>query len=191
MSYLDHWLPPVAVLVIYVVRMAELGTRRDTVAGPVRERLTLRLFMLAGTLMIVGGITEYLLRTLTLHWPLFLAGGACGLASFTIRRQAIRALGRFWSLHIEIRENHQFVCDGPFRWVRHPTYFSMILELLSAGLILRAWATLGAVSLIFIPALYRRIRLEETALVEKFGSRYTAYQQSTPALLPWKLTPAP
>ncbi|NDJ15643.1 MAG: hypothetical protein EBY17_31475, partial [Acidobacteriia bacterium] len=45
-------------------------------------------------------------------------------------------------LHVEIRETHQFVRTGPFRWMRHPTYFSMILELLSAAFILQAPATL-------------------------------------------------
>ena len=58
--------------------------------------------------------------------------------SFWLRARAIAALGRFWSLHVEIRENHEFVKTGPFRWMRHPVYFSMILELASICLILHA-----------------------------------------------------
>ncbi len=184
---LERWLPIGAVLVLYAARMAELGTRRDTVPGPVRERWTLRLFVFAGTLMIVVGILEYLLSDGRLGGPTFAAGVGCGVGSFLLRRRAIQALGRFWSLHVEIRETHEFVREGPFRWVRHPTYFSMVLELLSAGLMLQAWWSLGVVSLVFVPALFWRVRLEEAALVAKFGPVYQAYQRSTPALFPYKI----
>jgi protein-S-isoprenylcysteine O-methyltransferase Ste14 len=179
-------LPIASVLVIYLARMVELKTKRNTIRGPVKENLTLQLFMLAGTLMLVGSITEFLLRHSSLFWPTFAAGWACALLSFGIRRRAIAALGKFWSLHVEIRDNHQFVRTGPFRWVRHPTYFSMILELICAGLILNAWVTLILAALIFIPALLMRLKLEEAALVEKFGPAYQAYQRETPAIFPYK-----
>ena len=113
-------------------------------------------------------------------------GWTCGLASFGIRRSAIAALGKFWSLHVEIRETHEFVRSGPFRWMRHPTYFSMMLELLALALILQAGWTALLVAVLFVPALLARVRLEEAALVEKFGEAYRAYQRSTPAVIPWK-----
>jgi protein-S-isoprenylcysteine O-methyltransferase Ste14 len=166
--------------------MMELRTRRETVSGPVRERLTLRLFLLAGALMLVGSITEFFLRSNRLEWVTFVAGWACALASFSIRRRAIAALGKFWSLHVEIRENHEFVQSGPFRWMRHPTYFSMILELVSGALILNAFFTLAAIAVLYVPALLLRLSLEEKALVEKFGAAYQDYQRRTPALFPVK-----
>ena len=179
-------LPIVSVLVIFAARMLELGTKRDTISGPVRENLTFRLFLLAGVLMLGGGITEFVLKGMAISWPMFAAGWAAALASFVIRRSAIAALGRFWSLHVEIRENHQLVKEGPFRFMRHPTYFSMILELLSAGLVLGAFYSLAIVLLVFIPALYLRLKLEEFALIEKFGDAYKSYQKTTPAIFPYK-----
>ena len=110
----------------------------------------------------------------------------CAAASVVIRRQAIAALGKFWSLHVEIRESHRFVQAGPFRWMRHPTYFSMILELASIGLILNSPWTFLVVNLIFVPTLLLRLRLEEAALVEKFGETYRTYQRTTPALFPYR-----
>jgi len=183
---MDIAAPIASVLVIYLARMVELKAKRDTIRGPVKENLTLRLFMLAGTLMLAGSITEFLLRHSSLYWPTFIAGWACALFSFGIRRRAIAALGKFWSLHVEIRDNHQFVRSGPFRWVRHPTYFSMILELVCAGLILNAYVSLAVAALVFVPALLLRLKLEETALVEKFGSDYETYQRETPAIIPYK-----
>ncbi len=182
----EVWLPILSVAAIYAARMLELRKKRDTESGPVRETLTLRLFVLTGTLMWIGSMAEFFWRGHHLGWNMFIVGWVCALTSFCIRRRAIAALGRFWSLHVEIRESHQFVQTGPFRWVRHPTYFSMMLELLACGLILRAYWSLGLVSLLFLPALYWRVKMEEAALVEKFGAPYRAYQRTTPALLPYK-----
>jgi protein-S-isoprenylcysteine O-methyltransferase Ste14 len=186
MNKIEVVLPIASVLVIYLARMVELKAKRDTIRGPVKENLTLRLFMLAGTFMLVGAITEFLLRHSVLLWPTYIAGVACAILSFAIRRRAIAALGKFWSLHVEIRESHEFVRSGPFRWVRHPTYFSMILELASIGLILNAYFSFIVAAAIFIPTLLLRLKLEETALVEKFGPTYQAYQRETPAILPYK-----
>ncbi len=183
---IDVLAPIASVLIIYLARVVELRTKRTTISGPIKETLTLRLFMLAGALMLIGSVVEFLLRHSSLFWPTFIAGWLCAVFSFTIRRRAIAALGKFWSLHVEIRDNHQFVRSGPFRWVRHPTYFSMVLELVCAGLILNAWFSLCLAAFIFVPALIARLKLEEAALVEKFGAAYQAYQQETPAIFPYK-----
>jgi protein-S-isoprenylcysteine O-methyltransferase Ste14 len=179
-------LPPLAVAIIYVARMKELGTRRETTPGEIRERWSLRLFWLVGTTIWAGGLVEYFVRGHRLDWPWFLAGVACGVASFRIRRRAIAALGRFWSLHVEIRDDHGFVQDGPFRWMRHPTYFSMLLELLAVTLILKATICLALIPLLYLPALAYRLHLEEPALIAKFGDMYREYMRATPALLPWR-----
>ena len=70
--------------------------------------------------------------------------------------------------------------------MRHPTYFSMILELVAIGLILNAVVALAIGLALFAPILYWRINLEEAALVEKFGDRYRSYQHATPVLFPYK-----
>jgi protein-S-isoprenylcysteine O-methyltransferase Ste14 len=106
------------------------------------------------------------------------------IGSFVIRRSAIRALGRFWSVHVEMRETHEFVQSGPFNYARHPVYFSMILELTGLALVLNAWFTFAAVMLIFIPTLIVRVRIEETALLEQFGNDYREYMRTTPAIFP-------
>jgi protein-S-isoprenylcysteine O-methyltransferase Ste14 len=179
-------LPIISATVIFLARMAELATKRQTVPGPVKENLTFRLFMLAGVLMFAGSLAEFFLRGQSWGWPELIAGWICGVGSFVLRRRAIAALGKFWSLHVEIRENHEFVQSGPFRWMRHPTYFSMILELLSVGLLLNAHYALLIMPIFFIPALALRLRLEEAALVEKFGDAYRAYQKSTPVIIPYQ-----
>jgi protein-S-isoprenylcysteine O-methyltransferase Ste14 len=180
------YVPILLAAAVYLVRLREILAKRETIAGPVRENLTLRLFFLVGTAMTFGSLIEYLVSGRPILWVAVVAGVLCAVASFRLRWSAIAALGRFWSLHVEIRENHEFVQSGPFRFMRHPTYFSMILELLSFGLIFNAWWMLLLIPLGFIPVLILRLRLEEPAMVEKFGAAYREYQQRVPMLIPYK-----
>lgn len=175
-----------SVAAIYTARAVELKAKRDTIRGQIRENLTLKLFFLVGTLVTAGSVLELLLAERGLNWPLFLLGWTCAAFSFWLRRRAIAALGRFWSLHVEIREGHEFVRSGPFRFMRHPTYFSMILELLAFALVCNAIYPLLVIALFFVPVLLMRLRIEEGALVEKFGDAYREYQRTTPALLPYR-----
>lgn len=180
-------IPIVAAVLIYTFRVIELATRRQLVAGSIRENLTLRLFIGLGTVMLLGSVSEYVFLHKAAVWPLLGAGAVVALFSFWLRRRAIAALGRFWSLHVEIRGNHELVREGPFRWVRHPAYLSMILEILSIGLILQSWGTMLLVYALFLPTLFLRIRIEEAALVEKFGQSYLDFQRETPALFPLRV----
>src|ERR1043166_235591 len=181
--------PIISIAVLFLARMVELSTKRPTIPGPIKENLSLRLFIGVGALMFISATAEYLFGHKELWWPSFIAGWICAVVSVVIRHRAIAALGQFWSLHIEIREQHQFVQSGPFRWMRHPTYFSMFLELLAAGLILNAWYSMLIIPLLFFPVLRWRMKCEEAALVEKFGEAYRRYRQTVPAIFPTKWRP--
>ena len=183
LEFIQH-LPVVFTLAVFAARMREVFTKRTTVPGQTREKLTFNLFMLCGVVMTVGGIAEYYLRHLTLWWPTFLLGVVLSIASFVIRRSAIRALGKFWSVHVEMRETHEFIQSGPFERARHPVYFSMILELTGLALLLNAWITFAGVMLVFIPTMIVRVRIEEAALLEQFGDAYRTYMRDTPAIVP-------
>ena len=43
-------------------------------------------------------------------------------------------LGRNWSAAPAIKENHELVVSGPYRWVRHPIYTGVILAAFGAAL---------------------------------------------------------
>ncbi|MET0790412.1 MAG: isoprenylcysteine carboxylmethyltransferase family protein [Polyangiaceae bacterium] len=178
--------PIVSALVIYWARLAELKKQRDVVQGEVRENLTLRLFVAVGSLMLIGSIAEQLWTRPPFNPALFAAGVLAAVLSFALRRRAIRELGKMWSLHVEIRERHQLVVTGPYRWVRHPAYSSMILELASLGLLLQSRYTSLVVAALFVPTLIARIRIEEAALSKQVEG-YSDYQRATPALIPYKL----
>ena len=57
------------------------------------------------------------------------------------------------------------VTDGPFRWIRHPNYLAVFLELLAVPLIHTAWLTAAAGSLAHVSILRSRIAAEERMLL--------------------------
>ena len=181
-----YYLPIILTIAASGARILEMKRKRDVTAGKVQENFTFQLFVIVGAIMAAGSIAEYVIRGGGFSWIALGAGIFCSIASFKLRWAAIAALGKFWSLHVEIRDNHEFVQSGPFRFVRHPTYFSMILELMSFPLFCGAWFMLILIPVAYIPALMLRLRLEEPAMVNKFGDAYRDYQRRVPMLIPYK-----
>lgn len=183
-SDVDRALPLAAAALILAERLREVRTKRITIPGEVREVYTFRLFVFCGVAMTLGGASEYCANGCRPSDSLLFIGVLLAICSFTIRRSAIAALGRFWSLHVEMRTEHVLVTTGPFRYMRHPVYFSMILELAAVALILKAPVAFLLVMLVFIPTLIRRLSLEEKALRDKFGAAYVEYSRHTFSILP-------
>ena len=93
-------------------------------------------------------------------------------------------LGKFWSLHIEIREQHQFVRSGIYGSIRHPAYLSFVLEHIAVPLAGNAWWALAVTVVVYVPVLLWRWHTEELALCAKFGESYRAYQREVGAWWP-------
>lgn len=181
-----YYLPILLTLAACGARILEMKRKRPVIAGKVREIFTFWSFVIIGAIMAFGSIAEYVMRGGGFTWIALIAGVACSVASFKLRWAAIAALGKFWSLHVEIRENHELVETGPFRFMRHPTYLSMDFELAAFALFCSAWHMLLFIPIIYIPVLIMRLRYEEPAMVEKFGDAYRDYQRRVPMLFPYK-----
>ena len=94
-------------------------------------------------------------------WPLWLA---LYVAAQGLRVAAIRALGERWHVRIWVVPGLALVRRGPYRFLRHPNYLAVTIELLAAPLLFGAWRTAIAVSALNLLALAIRIRAEERAL---------------------------
>ena len=165
-------------------RLLETFKRRGTVPGQQQMRWSFYAFFTLHTLILAGALVEYLVVRPRLS-PVWIGLGlAMFAASLIVRNVAIRTLGRFWSLHVEIRAEHQLVREGIYNVVRHPAYAAITLEVLSIPLAVNAWWTLLLTAATYVPLLWVRLRQEERALVEKFGDAYRAYQREVGAVLP-------
>jgi len=104
------------------------------------------------------------------------------LAAMTLRYAAIRALGERWTTRILVVPGLAPVTAGPYRWLRHPNYLAVGLEILALPLVHGAWLTAALFSGLNLLLLRTRIRAEERALGEL--SPYGASFASTPRFLP-------
>lgn len=171
-------------VVVGLQRLLETFKRRGTIAGQQQMRWSFYAFFSLHTLIILGALAEFLFVRKTLVWPATAVGLAMYAASLVVRNVAIRTLGKFWSLQIEIRSQHQLVREGIYNHVRHPAYLAITLEVLSIPLTVNAWWTMLFAAATYLPLLVWRLRIEERALVEKFGDVYRAYQREVGALWP-------
>src|SRR5437899_4965018 len=55
-----------------------------------------------------------------------------------------RALGRNWSVSLDVREDHQLITDGIYRRIRHPMYSAFWLWALAQALLLPKWVAGGS-----------------------------------------------
>jgi len=106
------------------------------------------------------------------------------VVGLVVRVQAYRALGKCWSLRVQIKEGQPLVRTGPYRFVRHPAYLGMLLVCLGIPIAFRSiWAAVVMAAGMW-PAVAYRIRIEERLLEAHFGDEYRAYAQRTARLIP-------
>jgi protein-S-isoprenylcysteine O-methyltransferase Ste14 len=92
-------------------------------------------------------------------------------------------LGGNWSGTVTLKENHELIRTGPYRFVRHPIYTGILLAILGTAIAQGEWRGLIALALI-AAGFIRKIRVEECFLSQEFGGAYARYQREVPTLVP-------
>ena len=92
-------------------------------------------------------------------------------------------LGRNWSATVQLKQDHELVVSGPYRFIRHPIYTGFLGLFLGNAVMVGDWRGLLAVAIVFV-SFWRKLRLEEAWLALHFGDQYRAYQARTKALIP-------
>ncbi len=95
------------------------------------------------------------------------------LLSNALRWWVIFTLAEHWNVQVMNSLALGVVTDGPFRWIRHPNYLAVFLELLAIPLIRTAWLTAAAGSLAHVGILRSRIAAEERMLLAHPAYRET------------------
>jgi methyltransferase len=86
------------------------------------------------------------------------------LAAQGLRYWAIATLGERWNVRVIVLPGAAPVVAGPYRWVRHPNYVAVAMEMALVPLVHGAWLTAIAFSLGNALLMVVRIRAEEAAL---------------------------
>ena len=103
-------------------------------------------------------------------------------ATMALRYWAVVTLGDRWTARVFVVPGEAPRLGGPYRFLRHPNYLAVILEVAALPLVHGAWVTalLGSVGNAFV--LRRRIAVEEKALEDAGG--YYAVMKDRPGLIP-------
>ena len=111
-------------------------------------------------------------------------GVALNLVGLLLAVWARMYLGRNWSGVVTIKEDHELITGGPYRMVRHPIYTGLLLAFVGLALARGEWRSILGV-VIAAGAFWRKLRIEECWMRERFGDKYQTYSQRVAALIPF------
>lgn len=98
---------------------------------------------------------------------------------------AVFTLGKYFRTTVQILDEHRLIVSGPYRFLRHPVYTGGILIFAGLGLAFGNWFSFCVSALSTVIAYAWRIRVEEIALRERFGSEFEEHRRRTWAVLPF------
>jgi methyltransferase len=104
------------------------------------------------------------------------------LAANAVRWWVIRTMGQHWNVQVVDSTQLGVVTSGPFRFVRHPNYAAVFVEMLALPLIHTAWITAAAGAVAHVGVLAQRLSAEERVLFA--NADYRAAMAGKPRFLP-------
>lgn len=121
-------------------------------------------------------------------WPknltAYIIADAITFAGLLIMIWARITLGKNWSGNIVIKENHELIIGGPYKYVRHPIYSGLILMVLGVVLYFNTLALVIFFGIFFWGAYYKA-KKEEGILTKHFSDNYLEYKKHTKYLIPF------
>ena len=100
---------------------------------------------------------------------LWLVPLALFLLAQALRYWAVFSLGESWNTRILVVPGAKLVKRGPYKYLDHPNYVVVVVEILAFPLIFGAWVTALVFTALNTALLYVRIREEDRALDELSG----------------------
>jgi protein-S-isoprenylcysteine O-methyltransferase Ste14 len=120
--------------------------------------------------------------TETVQW---MAGILC-IAGLVFCVWARATLGRNWSGTITLKEEHELIERGPYRFVRHPIYTGMLAMFLATAITFGHLGGLVAVMLAFA-SFWIKLSEEEKLMRQQFPDQYRSYQHRVKRIIPFVL----
>ncbi|KOU10782.1 membrane protein [Streptomyces sp. NRRL F-4711] len=97
-----------------------------------------------------------------LGWPAL----ALALLAQALRWWCIATLGPYWNTRVIVVPGARLVGAGPYRFLRHPNYVAVVVEVATLPLVHSAWLTATVFTAANAMLLTVRLRCENTALAQ-------------------------
>ncbi len=114
-------------------------------------------------LFFVSLILEFIFvkRELSQFWHILLIIFIC---TQILRYWAIFTLGKRWNTKILVLPNSDLIQSGPYKYLKHPNYTAVIIEIAVIPLLFSCYYTAIIFSILNLIVLKRRVRIEEESL---------------------------
>ena len=104
------------------------------------------------------------------HWGLALPMLVLLMLAMGIRYWVIATLGRRWTTRVFCLPGEPVIDSGPYRFLRHPNYLAVVMEILALPLVHSAWLTATLFTVANGWLLRTRVQVEEAALDRYSGA---------------------
>lgn len=112
-------------------------------------------------------------------WMVTVIGlGALG-CGYALRLWCFRTLRDYFTFEVMTSDDQPVITSGPYHFVRHPSYFGLILVMLGTSTLLANWLSLVVATLTTTLTLIAVIRVEDRVLHRELGSAYHNYAAAT------------
>ncbi len=173
----------VALLRLYELRLSRLHQREMVSRGASKvEEPRFRWMVVLHTGVLIGAACEvvFLKRPFipilaAVCFVLFIGANA-------VRWWVIHTLGEHWNVQVMNSTGLGVITSGPFRYVRHPNYAAVFVEMLVLPLMHTAWITALVGSTAHVLVLSQRLATEEKVLFS--DARYRDAMSGKPRFLP-------
>ncbi len=116
---------------------------------------------------------------------LFALGILLMVAGVAFRWYAVSVLGKYFSFRLAIQPEQTVMQDGPYRYIRHPSYTGALITLFGLGMVFTNWLSLLSILVIGFIGYNYRVFVEEKMLVTALGEPYREYMQRTKRFIPF------
>ncbi|MBV7508009.1 hypothetical protein KW850_22595 [Bacillus sp. sid0103] len=181
---------PIIIGFIVLQRMVELGIAKSNEKWMKRQGAIefgvshYRYMVLIHVLFFICLITEKVNwdHGLSHLWPILLS---VFLMAQIIRIWVITSLGRYWNTKIIVLKNAKIIQKGPYRFIKHPNYFVVTIELVVVPLLYDLYFTAGVFTILNAIILMIRIPEEEKALKEltEYEGTFQEYNRFLPKVV--------
>jgi protein-S-isoprenylcysteine O-methyltransferase Ste14 len=176
-------------IVMFGLTATALFTNSSGLGSGVREDKSNRWVLLP--IIIIGFLMTWLTAFLDRHNEWVMGGETIRWVGFVVcllggivRMVPVFALGRRFSGLVAIQPGHTLKTDGPYRFIRHPSYLGLITSTLGWCLVFRCVVPGILMTAVIAATMVVRMNSEENLLQSQFGDEYKAYKSRT-----WRLVP--
>jgi protein-S-isoprenylcysteine O-methyltransferase Ste14 len=169
--------------------LAAISTKRSVYRENRIERLRYSIALVAGCFLLFRGdrmAYPLNMRVIVQMNAIALIAVILCVAGLVFCIWARITLGRNWSGTITLKEKHELIVRGPYRFVRHPIYTGLLAMVVATVIIVGHVAAIVGAVLVFA-SFWIKLSSEEEVMLKQFPDQYAAYRQRVRRLIPFVL----